>query len=69
VNGDEARARWHLIELGRGPDGKGLLTIGVYHDRYRRKADGWRFGERRFHALYSGPPDLSATPAGWRDDF
>jgi hypothetical protein len=23
----------------------------MYHDRYRRTADGWRFADRRYHSL------------------
>ena len=68
LGGDEARGRFYLTEHGRGPDGTALLTLGVYHDRYQRDPDGWRFAERRFHAMYSGPPDLSAEPAGYGGD-
>jgi ketosteroid isomerase-like protein len=63
LSGDEASGRFYLTEYGRSADGTGLLTLAVYHDRFRREPDRWRFCERRFHALYSGPPDLSAEPA------
>ncbi len=70
VSGDEATGRAYLTEHGKGPDGTALLTLGVYHDRFRRDADGqWRFTERRFHAIYSGPPDLSAEPAGFPEEL
>ncbi|MCG8591309.1 MAG: nuclear transport factor 2 family protein [Proteobacteria bacterium] len=63
ISGSEASGRFPLSEFGRGPDGRGVFTLGIYHDRLRRDDDGWRFSERRFQVLYSGPPDLSAEPA------
>ena len=69
VNGDEGSVRAYLTETGKGPDGSGLLTLGVYHDRVRRDADGrWRFTERDFHAMYSGPTDMSGEPAGFPEE-
>lgn len=65
LNGDEATVRAYLTETGKGPDGSGMLTLGVYHDRVRREADAWRFTERSFHAMYSGPMDMSGEPAGF----
>lgn len=65
VEGDQARCRFYLCEYGKREDGGGMLTLGVYHDRLRREKEGWRFVERRFHPLYSGPPDLSGAAAGF----
>lgn len=59
IDGSNATGRWYITEHGQTAEGGGLLTIGVYHDRYRRLDGGWRFARRRFDILYSGPPDLS----------
>ena len=59
VSGSSACGRWYVTEYGLG--GKsGLLTLGHYRDRYTKGPDGWRFAERCFDMIYSGPPDLSA---------
>jgi hypothetical protein len=38
-------------------DGSSHLIYGVYHDRYRRAPDGWKFAERVFEIRY-----LNTTP-------
>ena len=68
VDGDTATGRAYLHEWGKGPDGSGMVTLGVYHDTFRRDPDGWRFTERDFHSMYSGPADMSGTPAGFPED-
>ncbi len=68
VSGDTGTVRAYLTETGKGPDGKGLLTLGVYHDRVQRDPDGWRFTERAFDSMYSGPTDMSGEPAGFPED-
>ena len=65
LDGDTGTGRFYLTEHARAADGSAMLTLGVYHDRFRRDPDRWRFAERRFHAMYMGPPDLSAEPAGY----
>ena len=69
VDGDRATGRWYITELGKGPDGSASLTLGVYHDEYRRIADQWYFARRRFDVLYGGPPDLSAKPNPFPEDL
>jgi uncharacterized protein (TIGR02246 family) len=65
VQGDTATGRWLIVEIMQLRAGGGGLTVGRYRDRYARAADGeWRFARREFHALYLGPPDLSAAPRG-----
>ena len=61
VQGDAATGRWYLSEVAHTTKGERLLTVGVYHDRMTREADGWCFAHRRFDVLYQGPPDLSGT--------
>jgi uncharacterized protein (TIGR02246 family) len=54
LEGDRARARWYLSELGTDHDGNVVQFIGVYHDRHVRTDGGWRFERRRFDFLYRG---------------
>jgi ketosteroid isomerase-like protein len=61
IDGDRGTGRWPTVELGRTASGDASLTVGTYHDVYRREASGWKFGERRFDFIYTGAPDLSGT--------
>lgn len=54
VDGDTARGRWYIVEIGRTSEGQGVHYIGVYQDRLVRTDEGWRFSERRFEFLYRG---------------
>jgi uncharacterized protein (TIGR02246 family) len=63
VDGDTASGRWLIFELLQWGNGAGGHNVGRYRDRYVRGADGaWRFARRELHAIYLGPPDLSAAP-------
>jgi len=70
--GDDATGRWQITETIQLKDGRALLNVGRYRDRYRRDRDGaWRFARREFRFSYSGPPDYSAEshpPEGWKRD-
>jgi ketosteroid isomerase-like protein len=57
LHGDTATGRTYITELGELRDGGPLLNHGVYHDRYRRTAGGWRFAERVYEVLHvdAGP--------------
>jgi uncharacterized protein (TIGR02246 family) len=46
LDGDTATGRACLSELARGRDGSSHLNYFVYHDRYQRTSDGWKFTER-----------------------
>lgn len=46
LDGDTATGRAYLSELARGRDGSSHLNYFVYHDRYQRTAEGWKFAER-----------------------
>jgi uncharacterized protein (TIGR02246 family) len=64
LEGDTAVGRWLILEWLQWQDGRAGQNVGRYRDSYVRGADGqWRFAERRFHATYLGPPDLSGPPA------
>lgn len=55
--GDAAIGRAYLSELGHLRDGRSVLDYLVYHDRYQRTEDGWKFAERVSEFRY-----LDTTP-------
>jgi hypothetical protein len=57
--GDRATGRWVVVELGRTASGGASASVGSYRDHYQRVESGWKFSQRRFDFIYSGPPDLS----------
>ena len=59
LDGDTATGRAYIQELVRTRDGRQGLNYAIYHDRYRRTGDGWKFTER----VYEIRPD-SASKAG-----
>lgn len=59
LDGDTATGRAFVAELGRLRDGSSHQNHAVYHDRYRRTADGWRFTERVYEMRY-----VDTTPLG-----
>jgi ketosteroid isomerase-like protein len=59
LDGETASGRAHLQELGRARDGRSELNYAIYHDRYQRTGDGWKFAERVYEVRYT-------TPLRWR---
>jgi ketosteroid isomerase-like protein len=57
LDGDTASGRAYMSELTRFRDGRSELNYGIYHDRYQRSPDGWKFTERVYEIRY-----LDATP-------
>ena len=57
LDGDTATGRAYLSELAGGRDGSSHLNYFVYHDRYQRTSDGWKFVERVAEFRY-----IDATP-------
>ena len=57
LEGDTASGRAYISELGRFRDGRSELNYAVYHDRYQRTSDGWKFAERVYEVRY-----LDSTP-------
>ncbi len=57
LDGDTATGRAYLQELVRTRDGHQGLNFAIYHDRYRRTSDGWKFTERVYEIRY-----LDTTP-------
>ena len=61
LDGDAASGRAYISELIRLRDGSSHLNYAIYHDRYQRTGDGWKFTERAYEIRY-----LDTTPlAGW----
>lgn len=54
VQGDRARARTTLHEVGRTPDGQPMYSHGVYFDELVKEAGVWRFAKRAFRFRYAG---------------
>ena len=63
IDGDTAIGRAYIQELVRTRDGREGLNYAVYHDRYLRTADGWKFTERVYEVRYLDTTPLAgATP-------
>jgi ketosteroid isomerase-like protein len=62
VDGDTATGRVYLHELGRLRDGRSVVTYGIYHDRYERTRDGWKFTERVYEVRYLDTAALAGSP-------
>ena len=65
LDGDTASGRAYMHELARLRDGSSHLNYAIYHDRYQRTGDGWKFTERVYEVRYldSTPLAGSAPPA------
>jgi hypothetical protein len=57
LDGDDAAGRAHVSEFGRMREGRSELNYAVYHDRYERTTEGWRFAGRVYEVKY-----LDTTP-------
>jgi ketosteroid isomerase-like protein len=62
LDGDTATGRAYLSELIRMRDGTSHLNYAIYHDRYRRTPDGWRFTERVYEIRYLDTTPLTGSP-------
>jgi len=49
-------------EVLRTRDGHSEVNIAIYHDRYRRTADGWKFTERVYEIRYLDATPLAGSP-------
>jgi ketosteroid isomerase-like protein len=63
LDGDTATGRAYMSEIGRLLDGTAELNYAIYHDRYRRTADGWKFAERVYEVRYHDTSPLTGSPA------
>ena len=64
LEGDTATGRAYIQELGRGRDGRTELNYAIYHDRYRRTEDGWKFAERVYEVRYLDTTPLAGSAPG-----
>jgi ketosteroid isomerase-like protein len=61
VDGDTALGRAYILEFGRMRDGRSELNYSLYHDRYQRTPDGWRFTERVYEVRYLDNTELAGS--------
>jgi len=57
LDGDTASGRAYLHEVIHLRDGSSHLNYAIYHARYQRTGDGWKFTERVYEIRY-----LDTTP-------
>ena len=57
LDGDTASGRTYIQEIIHLRDGSSHLNYAIYHDRYQRTGDGWKFTERAYQVRY-----LDTTP-------
>ena len=60
LDGDTAQGRAYISELMHGDAGS-HLNYAVYHDRYERTPDGWRFAERVYEVKYFDTTPLAGS--------
>ena len=61
LDGDTASGRAYISELIRFRDGKSELNYAIYHDRYQRTGDGWKFTERIYEIRYLDHSPLAGS--------
>jgi ketosteroid isomerase-like protein len=71
LDGDTASGRAYMSELIGLRDGRSELNYAIYHDRYQRTGDGWKFTERVYEIRYVDHSGLAGTApdAGARADL
>jgi len=61
LDGDTATGRAYIQELSRFRDGRTELNYAIYHDRYLRTPDGWKFAERVYKIRYLDDSPLTGS--------
>jgi len=64
LDGDTASGRAYIQELVRARDDRSGLNFAIYHDRYQRTGDGWKFTERVYEIRYLDTTPLVGTAPG-----
>ncbi|MFB7709016.1 nuclear transport factor 2 family protein [Streptomyces sp. NPDC056105] len=65
IDGDTATGRAYMQEIARLQNGFQGLNYAIYHDRYRRTDEGWKFSERVYEIRYLDTTTLTGSaPAG-----
>jgi ketosteroid isomerase-like protein len=62
LEGDTASGRAYVLSFGHMRDGGSHLNYSVYHDRYRRTPEGWKFSERADEIKYLDTTPLAGSP-------
>jgi hypothetical protein len=62
LEGDTAVGRAHVSEFGQMRNNRSELNYALYHDRYERTPNGWRFAERIYELKYLDTTSLSGSP-------
>ncbi len=62
LDGDTASGRVFIHEIVSARDGRSGLNYAIYHDRYQRTHDGWRFAERVYEIKYLDTSPLTGAP-------
>lgn len=69
IDGDTATGRTYTYELFQLRDGSSHVNHAIYHDRYQRTAEGWKFAERVYEIRYLDTSPLpGASPRQVEDD-
>ncbi len=69
LEGDAAVGRAYVSEIGQKRDGTSELNYSLYHDRYKRTPDGWKFARARLRGeirRHLSPDRLRAARRGPR---
>jgi ketosteroid isomerase-like protein len=61
LDGDTASGRAYISELAHSRDGRSHLNHSVYHDRYERTPNGWKFTERVYEVRYVDTTPLTGS--------
>jgi hypothetical protein len=61
LEGDTASGRAYVHSFGHMRDGSSHLNYSVYHDRYQRTPNGWKFTERINEIRYVDTTPLAGT--------
>jgi len=61
LDGDAASGRAYIQELIRLRNGHSEVNYAIYHDRYRRTGDGWKFTERVYEVRYLDTSALAGS--------
>jgi ketosteroid isomerase-like protein len=61
LHGDTATGRDYICEFGQMRGGRSQLHYSLYHDRYQRTGDGWRFTERVYEIRYVDTTALAGS--------
>jgi ketosteroid isomerase-like protein len=61
LDGDTASGRAYLQEIIHLRDDSSYLNFAIYHDRYQRTPEGWKFAERVYEVRYLDTTALTGS--------